>query len=98
MVRNEIENSTGELTSSDEALLGMLIVTMETFVEAQLKIKHDGLIQYYNAGPAASPWYKIRTESLDKAIKILAELALVARGRPKKKNTPSDIDELFQSA
>ncbi len=98
LIRNEVEGSTGALTASDEALLGMLIVTMETFVEAQLKIKHDGLIQYFNAGPAASPWYKIRTESLDKAIKILAELALVARGRPKKKSTPSELDELFQSA
>ena len=98
MIRNEVEGSTGALTASDEALIGMLILTMETFIHAHIKIEQDGLVHYFNAGPAASPWYKIRTESLDKAIKILAELALVARGRPKKKSTPSEVDELFQSA
>jgi len=35
---------------------------------------------------------------MDKAIKILAELALVARGRPKIKNKVSEVDELFATA
>ena len=98
MIRNEVENSTGSLTASDEALIGMLILTMETFIEAHQTIRQEGFIQHYNSGPAASPYYKIRTESLDKAVKILAELALVARGRPKKKSVASDVDELFESA
>jgi hypothetical protein len=34
----------------------------------------------------------------DKAIKILAELGLVARGRPKLSKKASDIDELFATA
>jgi len=97
-IRNEIENSTGALTASDELLVGVLVMTMETLIEAQNNIAETGHIHYYNAGPAASPWYKIRTESLDKSIKILAELGLVARGRPKKTSAPTEIDELFASA
>jgi hypothetical protein len=34
----------------------------------------------------------------DKAIKILAELGLVARGRPKIANKVTDVDELFATA
>ena len=34
----------------------------------------------------------------DKAVKILAELGLVARGRPKLKNKVSEVDELFANA
>ncbi len=97
-IRNEVENSTGALTASDELLIGVLIITMETLIEAQKGIDEAGHLHYYNAGPAASPWYKIRTESLDKAVKILAELGLVARGRPKKTSAPTEIDELFASA
>jgi hypothetical protein len=97
-IRNEVENSTGALTASDELLVGVLIITMETLIEAQKGIDGAGHLHYYNAGPAASPWYKIRTESLDKAVKILAELGLVARGRPKKTSAPTEIDELFASA
>jgi hypothetical protein len=97
-IRNEVENSTGELTASDEILVGMLVMTMQSLIDAQTTIAKNGFIEYFNAGPAMSPWYKVRTESLDKSIKILAELGLVARGRPKKTNTPSDIDELFATA
>jgi hypothetical protein len=94
-IRNEVEGSTGALTASDETLIGVLVITMDSFIEAQKKILELGHIEYYNSGPATSPWYKIRTESLDKAVKILAELALVARGRPKVKGKASDVDELF---
>ena len=47
---------------------------------------------------ATSPWTKIRNECTDKIIKILGELALVARGRPKKVNKPTEVDELFSVA
>jgi len=97
-IRNEVENSTGALTASDEALVGMLVMTMQSLIDAQSAIAKHGHIEHYNSGPATSPWYKIRTESLDKSVKILAELGLVARGRPKKTSAPTAIDELFASA
>lgn len=97
-IRSEIEASTGALTASDETLLGMLVMTMDSLIKSEQTIKAMGHIEHYNSGPATSPYYKIRVESLDKAIKILAELGLVARGRPKKTSVPSAIDELFASA
>jgi hypothetical protein len=97
-IRNEVENNTGNITASDELLIGSLVMTVDTLVQANLQVQESGPIYHYNSGDAPSPWYKIRTESLDKAIKILAELALVARGRPKKSNKVSDVDELFASA
>lgn len=97
-IRNEVENNTGNITASDELLIGSLVMTVDTLVQANLQVQGNGPIYHYNSGDAPSPWYKIRTESLDKAIKILAELALVARGRPKKSNKVSDVDELFASA
>ncbi|CAB4121139.1 hypothetical protein UFOVP10_37 [uncultured Caudovirales phage] len=97
-IRNDVENSTGTITAADELLIGSLSMVMDTMITAQANIMEQGLTYQYHAGEAASAWYKIRTESLDKAIKILAELALVARGRPKKSNKVSDVDELFATA
>ena len=97
-IRNEVENSTGALTASDELLVGSLVIVVDTMIQSQLALVETGVIYHYNAGDAPSPHYKIRTESLDKAIKILAELALVARGRPKIKNKVSEVDELFATA
>lgn len=97
-MRNDVENSTGPLCASDELLVSMLVMSMESLVQAQKHILEEGPIYHYNAGEAPSAWQKIRTESLDKCIKILGELALVARGRPKVSAKPSNVDELFASA
>ena len=97
-IRNEVESNTGNITASDELLIGSLVIVVDTMVTAHVRIIDEGATYQYNSGEAPSAWYKIRTESLDKAIKILAELALVARGRPKKSNKVSDVDELFASA
>ena len=97
-IRAEIEASTGALTASDELLLGTLILTVDSLLIAETHIREGGHIYQYGAGDAASPWYKIRTEMGDKTIKILAELALVARGRPKKQNKATEVDELFDPA
>jgi hypothetical protein len=67
-------------------------------VTAQSNILESGLIYEYNSGAASSPWYKIRTEMVDQALKLLIELALVSRVRPKPKQSSSEIDELFESA
>lgn len=97
-IRNEVENSTGALTASDELLVGSLVLVVDTLIQSHIGLQKHGAIYHYNAGDAPSPHYKIRTESMDKAIKILAELALVARGRPKIKNKVSEVDELFATA
>jgi hypothetical protein len=97
-IRNEVEGSTGALTASDELLVGSLVMVMDTLMASHLLLQETGAIYHYNSGDAPSPHYKIRTECLDKAIKILAELALVARGRPKLKAKVSEVDELFATA
>jgi hypothetical protein len=97
-IRNDVENSTGNITAADELLIGALVMVMETLLESHLDLLKSGPTYHYPSGDAPSPHYKIRTECLDKAIKILAELALVARGRPKKSNKTSDVDELFATA
>lgn len=97
-IRAEVEASTGMLTASDEFLVGSLILTVDSLLTAEINIRQMGHLYQYNSGEAASPWYKIRTEMADKAIKILAELGLVARGRPKLANKVSEVDELFANA
>lgn len=97
-IRNEVESSTGALTASDELLIGTLTLTVDSLLTAHINISQMGHLYQYNSGEAASPWYKIRTEMADKAIKILAELGLVARGRPKLTAKVSDVDELFATA
>lgn len=97
-IRGEVETSTGTLTPSDELLIGSLVFTVDSLLVAEMNIRQMGLTTQYNSGEATSPWYKIRTEMADKAIKILAELGLVARGRPKLKNKATEVDELFANA
>jgi phage terminase small subunit len=97
-IRAEVEASTGALTASDELLVGTLVITVDSLLTAEINIREMGHTYSYNSGDAPSPWYKIRTEMADKAVKILAELGLVARGRPKLKAKASEVDELFANA
>jgi hypothetical protein len=98
LIRDELENTYGSISASDETLLASMIVTMDSLTEAQRHIKEEGYISQYAAGIGTSGWVKLRNESIDKIIKILGELGLVARGRPKKVNKPTDVDELFTAA
>jgi hypothetical protein len=97
-LRAEIENSTGSLTASDEVLVGTILLLMDSFLEAQAKIEVEGMMTQYSSGVAPSGWYRVRTESIDKIVKIMGELGLVARGRPKKQNKATEVDELFANA
>jgi hypothetical protein len=97
-IRAEVEGSTGALTASDELLIGALVITVDSLLTAEINIREQGHTSQYSSGEATGPWYKIRTEMADKAIKMLAELGLVARGRPKLKAKVSDVDELFATA
>lgn len=98
LIRAELESVYGAVSSSDEALLGNLIVLMDSLMESQLRINEEGYVSQYAAGVGTSGWVKLRNESIDKIIKIFGELGLVARGRPKKQNKASEVDELFATA
>jgi hypothetical protein len=97
-IRNEVEGTTGPLTASDELLISMLTMTVAAMVEAHIHVLESGPLYTYASGDSMSAWHKMRIECLDKIIKILAELALVARGRPKLTAKPSNVDELFATA
>lgn len=97
-MRNDVENSTGPLCASDELLISCLVMTVGNLVEAHQKVAELGATYKFSTGQAPSAWHKIRYESLDKSIKILGELALVARGRPKMAARPANVDELFATA
>lgn len=93
-MRNEVEILKGKLSASEELLVGMLVMTVKTLVDAHKIILAQGYIEQYSAGPAMSPWIKVRTECLDKSVKILKELALMNKTNRK----PSEVDELFETA
>lgn len=97
-IRDEVEASTGTLTASDELLIGALVLTVDSLLTAEINLRENGHVTIYGNNEGVTAWYKVRTEMADKAIKILAELGLVARGRPKLANKVSDVDELFASA
>lgn len=98
LIRDELENVYGSISASDETLIATMLVTMESLMTAQQHINEEGYISQYAAGIGTSGWVKLRNESIDKIIKILGELGLVARGRPKKVNKATAVDELFASA
>lgn len=94
LVRQEVETLKGELNPTDELLLGMLVMTVETLMEAHAVIQERGYIYKYNAGEAVSAHMKVRTECLDKCVKILKEMDMIAKSVKK----PTEVDELFASA
>lgn len=94
LVRQEVETIKGELTPTDELMLGMLVMTVETMMQAHETIQHSGYIYHYNAGEAVSAHMKVRTECLDKCVKILKEMDIMSKSVKK----PTEIDELFASA
>ncbi len=98
LIRDELENTYGSISASDETLIAAMIVTMESLMTAQQHINEEGYISQYAAGVGTSGWVKLRNESIDKIIKMLGEMGLVARGRPKKVNKPTEVDELFAAA
>jgi hypothetical protein len=92
-IRNEVELSSGELSPTQELLIGMLVMTVQTLLDAHCVVSDEGYIYKYNAGEAVSAHMKVRTECLDKCIKIMRELDIA-----KVKKLTSDVDELFTTA
>ena len=62
LIRNDIENSSGPLCASDELLVALLVMTMESLIQAHMMVMENGPLYMYNSGEATSPWIKIRTE------------------------------------
>jgi hypothetical protein len=98
LIRDELENTYGTICTSDETVIASMIVVMESLMEAQRHINEEGYITQYAAGVGTTGWVKLRNECIDKIIKMLGELGLVARGRPKKVNKATAVDELFATA
>lgn len=98
LIRNDLENSSGPLAASDELLVALLVMTMDSLVEAHVKILSAGPTYMYNSGEATSAWQKIRMECLDKILKLMTELSLATRSRAKTQAKPTSVDELFASA
>ena len=94
LIRNEVETVKGKLSSTEELLVGMLVMSMQTLMDSHVAILDAGYIQQFNSGPAVSPHLKVRTESLDKIVKIIKELDILA----KKVKQVSEVDELFANA
>jgi hypothetical protein len=90
-MRNEVETVRGELSPAESLLVGMLVMTVETLMQAHQTILDEGYTHKYHAGEGTSAHFKVRTECLDKCVKLLRELDILKRTA--KKN--SEIDELF---
>ena len=84
LIRDELENTYGSISASDETLLASMIVTMDSLTEAQRHIKEEGYISQYAAGIGTSGWVKLRNESIDKIIKILVNLVWLRVVVPRK--------------
>ena len=80
----------------DTHLITMLADQMDTYVKAANKLLVEDLVEVANNGARmANPNQKIRDAALSKIMQLLTMLGLVPNGRPKKSNTPTDIDELL---
>lgn len=90
-IRNEVEIVRGELSPAESLLVGMLVMTVETLMQAHQRIKEEGYTHQYHAGEGTSAHLKVRTESLDKIVKLLRELDILKRTAKK----ANEVDELF---
>jgi phage terminase small subunit len=97
-IRADVEAAKGELNPTDQLMVGMLVMEMETLISALSNLGETGLLYAYNSGDAPNPWLKIRNEAFDKVMKAIIELGLVAKNRPKTKPKTSAVDELFATA
>jgi phage terminase small subunit len=97
-IRADVEAAKGELNPTDQLIIGLLVMEMETLIAAMIQMQSTDMIFSYASGDAPSPWIKIRNEAFDKVMKAIIELGLVAKNRPKTKPKTSAVDELFATA
>jgi phage terminase small subunit len=81
----------------DTHLITMLADQMDTYVKSTKALLSEDLIEYANNGARmANPNQKVRDTSLARIMQLLTMLGLVPNGRPKRSNTPTEIDELLE--
>mgnify|MGYP000166889750 FL=1 len=81
----------------DTHLITMLADQMDTYVKSTKALLTEDLIEYANNGARmANPNQKVRDTSLARIMQLLTMLGLVPNGRPKRSNTPTEIDELLE--
>jgi P27 family predicted phage terminase small subunit len=95
-IRKAMIDAYGLDVEIDEHLITMLADQMDTYVKAAHKLLTEDLVETANNGARmANPNQKIRDSALAKIMQLLTMLGLVPAGRPKRANTPTDIDELL---
>ena len=81
----------------DTHMITMLADQMDTYVKSTKALLNEDLIEYANNGARmANPNQKVRDTSLARIMQLLTMLGLVPNGRPKRSNTPTEIDELLE--
>ena len=81
----------------DTHIITMLADQMDTYVKSTKALLTEDLIEYANNGARmANPNQKVRDTSLARIMQLLTMLGLVPNGRPKRSNTPTEIDELLE--
>ena len=95
-IRKAMVDAYGLEVEVDEHIITMLSDQMDTYVKAANKLIFEDLVEVANNGARmANPNQKIRDGALSKIMQLLTMLGLVPNGRPKRSNTPTDIDELL---
>jgi P27 family predicted phage terminase small subunit len=95
-IRKAMADAYGIEVEFDEHLITMLADQMDTYVKAAHRLLEEELVEIcHNGARMANPNQKIRDTALAKIMQLLTMLGLVPSGRPKRANTPTDIDELL---
>ena len=95
-IRKAMVDAYGLEVEIDEHMITMLTDQMDTYVKAAKALLVEDLIELANNGARmANPNQKVRDGALARIMQLMTMLGLVPSGRPKRSNTPTDIDELL---
>ena len=95
-IRKAMVDAYGLEVEIDEHMITMLADQMDTYVKAAKALLNEDLIEFANNGARmANPNQKVRDGALARIMQLMTMLGLVPAGRPKRANTPTDIDELL---
>ena len=95
-IRKAMVDAYGLEVEIDEHIVTMLSDQMDTYVKAAKALLVEDLIEFANNGARmANPNQKVRDAALARIMQLMTMLGLVPNGRPKRANSPTDIDELL---
>jgi phage terminase small subunit len=95
-IRKAMVDAYGLEVEIDEHMITMLTDQMDTYVKAAKALLVEDLIELANNGARmANPNQKVRDGALARIMQLMTMLGLVPSGRPKRSNSPTDIDELL---